>query len=327
MKESNKSLISGLTVIIFVVVLVALVGMFAIRPQEVLVMGEVDATEYRVSNKVPGRIDSLYVKEGQMVKAGDTLAHIFSPQVDAKMMQASAAKSAASAQSRKAKTGAREQQVQMAYQVWQKAQAAVEVYRKSYERVKGLHEKGVLSAQKFDEVDAQYKAAQADCVAAEQQYLMAKEGARQEDIAAAAALVNQAGGAVAEVQSYLDDSYLIAPSDGEVVEIFVKRGDLIGTGSPVMSILDMRDSWLFFSVREDLLKDMKPGAEVNVRIPALGKETHKCRVTRVQAMASYATWRATKTNGQYDVKSFDVKMVPEEKIEDLRPGMTAIVEQ
>ena len=327
MKESNKSLISGLTVIIFVVVLVALVGMFAIRPQEELVMGEVDATEYRVSNKVPGRIDSLYVKEGQMVKAGDTLAHIFSPQVDAKMMQASAAKSAASAQSRKAKTGAREQQVQMAYQVWQKAQAAVEVYRKSYERVKGLHEKGVLSAQKFDEVDAQYKAAQADCAAAEQQYLMAKEGARQEDIAAAAALVNQAGGAVAEVQSYLDDSYLIAPSDGEVVEIFVKRGDLIGTGSPVMSILDMRDSWLFFSVREDLLKDMKPGAEVNVRIPALGKETHKCRVTRVQAMASYATWRATKTNGQYDVKSFDVKMVPEEKIEDLRPGMTALVEQ
>ena len=327
MKESNKSLISGLTVIIFVVVLVALVGMFAIRPQDELVMGEVDATEYRVSNKVPGRIDSLYVKEGQMVKAGDTLAHIFSPQVDAKMMQASAAKSAASAQSRKAKTGAREQQVQMAYQVWQKAQAAVEVYRKSYERVKGLHEKGVLSAQKFDEVDAQYKAAQADCAAAEQQYLMAKEGARQEDIAAAAALVNQAGGAVAEVQSYLDDSYLIAPSDGEVVEIFVKRGDLIGTGSPVMSILDMRDSWLFFSVREDLLKDMKPGAEVNVRIPALGKETHKCRVTRVQAMASYATWRATKTNGQYDVKSFDVKMVPEEKIEDLRPGMTAIVEQ
>ena len=327
MKESNKSLISGLTVVVFVVLLVALVGMFAIRPQEELVMGEVDATEYRVSNKVPGRIDSLYVKEGQVVKAGDTLAHIFSPQVDAKMMQASAAKSAASAQSRKAKTGAREQQVQMAYQVWQKAQAAVEVYRKSYERVKGLHEKGVLSAQKFDEVDAQYKAAQADCAAAEQQYLMAKEGARQEDIAAAAALVNQAGGAVAEVQSYLDDSYLIAPSDGEVVEIFVKRGDLIGTGSPVMSILDMRDSWLFFSVREDLLKDMKPGAEVNVRIPALGKETHKCRVTRVQAMASYATWRATKTNGQYDVKSFDVKMVPEEKIEDLRPGMTAIVEQ
>lgn len=326
MKESNKSLVSGLVVIVSVVALVALVGLFAIRPQKEIVMGEADATEYRVSNKVPGRIDTLYVKEGDRVKAGDTLAHIFSPQVDAKMLQASAAKSAARAQSQKARTGARSQQVQMAFQVWQKAQAAVEVYRKSYERVKGLHEKGVVSAQKFDEVDAQFKAAQADCAAAEQQYLMAKEGAREEDIAAAAALVNQAGGAVAEVQSYLDDSYLVAPADGEVVEIFAKIGDLIGTGSPVMSILDMSDSWLFFSVREDMLGSIQPGASVAVRIPALGEESYSCKVTRVQAMASYATWRATKTNGQYDVKSFDVRMVPESKIDGLRPGMTAILD-
>ena len=326
MKDNNKTLLAGLAVVISAVGIVALVGLFAIHPQKEMITGEVDASEYRVSNKVPGRIDSLYVTEGQHVKAGDTLAHICSPQVEAKMMQATAVKSAASAQSRKAKTGAREQQVQMAYQVWQKAKAAVEVYRKSYERVKGLYEKGVLSAQKFDEVEAQYKVAQADCAAAEQQYLMAKEGARQEDIAAAAALVNQAGGAVAEVQSYLDDSYLIAPSDGEVVEIFAKLGDLIGTGSPVMSILNMDDSWFFFAVREDLLKGINPGDTIQVRIPALGKETYPCQVRRVQAMASYATWRATKTNGQYDVKSFDVKAVPVEKIEGMRPGMTAIVE-
>ena len=317
---------AGLAVVIAAVGIVALVGIFAIHEPKEMIMGEVDASEYRVSNKVPGRIDSLYVKEGDRVKAGDTLAHICSPQVEAKMMQAEAVKNAASAQSRKAKGGAREQQKQMAYQVWQKAKAAVEVYKKSYDRVKGLYEKGVVSAQKFDEVEAQYKVAQADCAAAEQQYLMAKEGAQQEDIAAAAALVNQAGGAVAEVQSYLDDSYLIAPSDGEVVEIFAKLGDLIGTGSPVMSILNMDDSWMFFAVREDLLKGINPGDTLQVRLPALGKETHPCEVRRVQAMASYATWRATKTNGQYDVKSFDVKVVPLQHIEGMRPGMTAIVE-
>ena len=317
---------AGLAVVIAAVGIVALVGVFAIHEPKETIMGEVDATEYRVSNKVPGRIDSLYVKEGDRVKAGDTLAHISSPQVEAKMMQAEAVKNAASAQSRKAKGGAREQQKQMAYQVWQKAKAAVEVYKKSYDRVKGLYEKGVVSAQKFDEVEAQYKVAQADCAAAEQQYLLAKEGAQQEDIAAAAALVNQAGGAVAEVQSYLDDSYLIAPSDGEVVEIFAKLGDLIGTGSPVMSILNMDDSWMFFAVREDLLKGINPGDTLQVRLPALGKETHPCEVRRVQAMASYATWRATKTNGQYDVKSFDVKVVPLQHIEGMRPGMTAIVE-
>ena len=327
MKENNKTLFAGLAVVIAAVGIVALVGVFAIHEPKETIMGEVDATEYRVSNKVPGRIDSLYVKEGDRVKAGDTLAHISSPQVEAKMMQAEAVKNAASAQSRKAKGGAREQQKQMAYQVWQKAKAAVEVYKKSYDRVKGLYEKGVVSAQKFDEVEAQYKVAQADCAAAEQQYLLAKEGAQQEDIAAAAALVNQAGGAVAEVQSYLDDSYLIAPSDGEVVEIFAKLGDLIGMGSPVMSILNMDDSWMFFAVREDLLKGINPGDTLQVRLPALGKETHPCEVRRVQAMASYATWRATKTNGQYDVKSFDVKVVPLKHIEGMRPGMTAIVEE
>lgn len=326
MKENIKSLMVGLAVVVAAVVVVALVGLFAIRPVPEIVTGEANATEYRVSNKVPGRIDELFVQEGDMVHAGDTLAHINSPQVDAKMQQAAAARSAAAAQSRKANNGARNQQVEMAYQVWQKALAAQEVYRKSYERVKGLYEKGVVSAQKFDEVEAQYKVSQSDALAAEQQYLMAKEGAQNEDIAAAAALVNQAGGAVAEVQSYLDDSWLIAPSDGEVTEVYAKMGDLIGTGSPVMSILDMSDQWISFSIREDKLKDVKVGSEVTVNIPALGDQKYQCTVKKIQAMMSYATWRATKTAGQYDVKSFDVKVVPAEGIEGLRPGMTAILD-
>ena len=325
MKENNKSLLAGLAVIIATVVIVALVGIFAIHPQKEIIAGEADAAEYRVSNMVPGHIDSLYVKEGALVRRGDTLAHIASRQVDAKMLQAEAARSAASAQSRKAQHGARSQQKEMAYQVWQKAKAAEEVYRKSYERVKGLQEKGVVAQQKLDEVEAKYKVAQADCAAAEQQYLMAQEGAQREDIDAAAALVGRAGGAVAEVQSYLDDSYLIAPCDGEVVEIFAKLGDLIGTGSPVMSILDMNDCWFYFAVREDMLKDINTGSTVQVRIPALGNQTYACTVRKVQAMASYATWRATKTNGQYDVKSFDVKVVPQEGIAGLKPGMTAII--
>ena len=291
--------------VIATVVTILIVGILALKPQKELITGEADASEYRVSNMVPGHIDTLYVKEGDRVRRGDTLAHIASRQMDAKMLQAEAARSAASAQSRKAQAGARSQQKEMAYQVWQKAKAAEEVYRKSYERVKGLKEKGVVSAQQYDEVEAKYKVAQADCAAAEQQYLMAKEGA----------------------QSYLDDSYLIVPCDGEVVELFAKVGDLIGTGSPVVSILDMDDSWFFFAVREDRLQDINVGATVQVRIPALGEQTYSGTVRKVQAMASYATWRATKTNGQYDVKSFDVKVVPLEHIEGLKPGMTAILEQ
>ncbi|MCR5193524.1 MAG: efflux RND transporter periplasmic adaptor subunit [Bacteroidales bacterium] len=327
MKENNKTLLAGLAAVISAVAIVALVGLFAIHPQKEMIMGEADATEYRVSNMVPGHIDQIFVEEGDMVRAGDTIAHISSRQVDAKMVQAKAARSAASAQSRKAKGGAREQQIQMAYQVWQKAKAAEEVYKKSYDRVKGLYDKGVVSAQQYDEVNAKYRAAQADCAAAEQQYLMAKEGAQSEDIDAAAALVNRAGGAVAEVQSYLDDSYIIAPCDGEVVEMYVKMGDLVGTGAPVASILDNSDNWFNFSIREDLLQDIKSGENVKIRIPALGDKTFDAKVRNVKAMASYATWRATKTLGQYDVKSFDVKVVPTETIDGLRPGMTAILEK
>ena len=151
------------------------------------------------------------------------------------------------------------------------------------------------------------------------------EGARDEDKLAAQALVAQASGAVSEVQSYIDSRYLVAPCDGEVVEIYPRRGELVGTGSPVMSVLDMGDVWFSFSVREDMLRDLKVGSEADVYIPALGEQTYKARVTQLKAMASYATWRATKMTGQYDVKSFDVKLVPTEPIADLRPGMTVII--
>ncbi len=326
MKETNKSLLAGLAVVIVTVGVVMLVGLLAIHPEKEIISGETDAAEYRVSNMVPGHVDTIFVEEGDRVHRGDTLAHIASRQVNAKMQQAEAARDAASAQSRKARGGARSQQVEMARQVWQKAQAAEEVYRKSYERIKGLKEKGVVSAQQYDEIEAKYKVAQADCAAAEQQYLMAKEGAQREDIDAAAALVGRAGGAVAEVQSYLDDSYLIAPCDGEVVELFAKQGDLLGTGSPVVSIVNLDDTWMNFAVREDRLAGMEVGGIVKVNIPALGKQTYPCTVRRMQAMASYATWRSTKIGGQHDVKNFDVKVVPQAPIKGLRPGMTAIID-
>ena len=327
MKNSTKSLWIGLGVVIAVVLIVAMIGLFAIRPEPEVIMGEISASEYRVANKVPGRIDTIFVAEGQSVMMGDTLAYVSSPEVDAKMQQAKAARSAANAQSVKAHNGARQQQIASAYEMWQKAQVGEGIAKKSYDRVQGLYEKNVVSAQKRDEVEAQYNAAVATANAAKQQYEMALEGARDEDKLAAQALVAQAAGAVSEVQSYIDSRYLVAPCDGEVVEIYPKRGELVGTGSPVMSVLDMGDVWFTFSVREDMLRDLKVGAEVDVFIPALGEQTYKARVTQVKAMASYATWRATKMTGQYDVKSFDVKLVPVEPIDDMRPGMTVIVKQ
>lgn len=325
LNRSSRNLLIGLGTVIAVVVIVSMIGLYALKPEPEVISGEVSASEYRVSNKVPGRLDTIYVKEGARVKEGDTIAYVSSPEVDAKMMQAKAARSAATAQSSKAKNGARQQQVEAAKDMWEKAKVGEEIAKKSYDRVQGLYEKQVVTAQKRDEVEAQYRAAVATASAARQQYEMALEGARAEDRMAAQALVAQATGAVTEVQSYIDSRYLLAPCNGEVVDIYPKRGELVGTGSPVMSILDMGDVWFTFSIREDLLKGMQVGSEVEVEIPALGKERYKAQVKQIKAMASYATWRATKMSGQYDVKSFDVKVVPTETIEGMRPGMTVLL--
>lgn len=325
MNKTQKSITIGIIIVIGIVALVALIGVIVLRPEPETLMGEVAASEYRVANKVPGRVETIYVAEGANVKAGDTLAYIYSPEVNAKMEQAKAARNAANAQSMKAQRGAREQQINGAYEMWQKALVGVDIAKKSFDRVQSLYDKKVVSAQKRDEVEAQYQAAVATANAAKSQYDLAIAGAQEEDKQAASALVDQANGAVMEVNSYINERYLISPADGEVTDIFPKRGDLVGTGSPVMNILDMSDVWFSFSVREDLLKGMEVGSVVQVQIPALGEQSYPARVSYMKAMASYATWRATKTNGQYDVRSFDLKLMPQSPISGLRPGMTAII--
>ena len=324
--QKEGSLLLGLIALLTVVVIVAVVGVLALRPEKTLIQGEAEAAEYRVSGKVPGRIEMYLYEEGEQVKKGDTLVVIYSPEVEAKKAQALAAREMAEAVNQKAKNGAQREQIQGAYELYQKAKAGEEIYRKSYERVQRLYEKGVVSAQKRDEVEAQYKAAEATVKAARSQYQMALSGAREEDKAAAEAQVAKVDGILQEVAAAEAERYLLSPCDGEISEIFPNPGELVGQGSPVMAILDMTDTWFMFSVREDILPNFKEGSQINVKIPALGDEkVYPLVVTYVKAMGTYATWRSTKQNGGYDVRTFDVKCRPITPIEGLRPGMTALV--
>lgn len=325
MSEKKQSILLGIIAIVAVVVVVALVGVFAIQPEEILITGEAEATEYRVSGKIPGRIDMFLAEEGDHVRKGDTLVIINSPELLAKKDQAMAARSAAEAQNQKAIHGARKEQIEGAYELLQKAQVGEDVYRKSYERVSAMYEKGVLSAQKKDEVEAQYKAAVATRRAAETQYRMALNGAQEEDKMAAQALVDRADGAIKEVMSYESELFLTSPVDGEVSARYPKVGELVGQGAPIMSVIDLTDTWFTFAIREDMLRDIHMDTQLMIRIPALGDNIYPVRVTYIQVMASYATWRATKANGEYDVKTFNVKARPIADIPNLRPGMTAIV--
>jgi HlyD family secretion protein len=327
-KNSTVSLLVGLIALTIVIVVLGVIGYLLSKPQDLILQGYTEATEYRVSGKVPGRIEAFIFREGDKVRKGDTVVLIDSPEIRAKMMQASAAHSAAEAQNRKASGGARQELIMGAYEMWQKAKAGVDIAQKSYNRILNLYKQEVVSAQKKDEAEAMYNSAVATEKAAKAQYDMAKNGAQKEDKEAARAMVDYSQGAVTEVNSYLSEISLVAPASGEVSATFPKVGELVGTGAPIMTITDLDDIWFTFNIREDLLKEIKVGTILKIKIPALSDNTlYEAKVTYMQAMASYATWKATKVSGQFDVKTFEIKAVPVKKIPDLRPGMSVLMDR
>lgn len=323
-KTQHTNVLLAILCFALMVIVVAVIGFFTLGNEPEFIQGQMDVTEYRVSSKVPGRILRICKHEGDYVHVGDTLAILDAPEVRAKSAQANAVEDAASAMSQMAQSGARQEQIQGAYQLWQQAKAALEIHEKSYQRVQHLFDEGVLSAQKRDEAYAQYTAAQAQAKAAESQYNMAVNGARREERMAAAAKVQQAKGVVDEVSSYIGETVQIAQMEGEVTDVYPQVGELVGTGSPIMSVAVMSDMWGSFNVREDQLKGMKVGDEIEAYLPAFDK-TLKMKVYYMKDLGSYAVWKATKANGRYDLKTFEVKARPVEKLDGLRPGMSVVI--
>lgn len=325
MAKKNYNLIMGLSALVAIVLIISFVGYWVSKPKPHVIQGEVEASDYRISCMVPGHVTELYCREGQQVRKGDTVAFIDSPQVRAKLAQAQAARSAAMAQSNKASNGARREQIAGAYELWQQALVQEDVMKRSLERMQKLYDQKVVAAQKYDEVKARYEASAAQARAAKSQYDMALSGARNEDKAAAAALVHQAEGAIQEVDSYLNELYLVSPADGIISSIYPKQGELVGQGSPVMTVTDLQDVWFTFNIREDQLHGMNVGDELTVSVPALDGATLQASVNYMAVRESYATWKATKESDMYDAKTFEVRAVPVTALAGLRPGMTVLV--
>ena len=326
-EKKERSLVVGLIALIVIIVVLALIGLFLLKPEPQIIQGQAEATQVRVSGKLPGRVVEFTVEEGQHVLAGDTLVHIHSSLVEAKLSQAEAMETVAKAQNKKVDSGTRVELLNSAYDMWQQAQAGLTIAKKTYERMQSLYKKGVVSEQKRDEAEAAYKAMVATESAAKSQYEMAKAGAQAEDKAAAAAMVAAAQGSVAEVESILSDSYLTAPTDGEISDIFPNVGELVSLGAPIMNVLKLDDMWVSFNVREDLLENLTMGAEVQAIIPALENKEVTLKVFYIRDMGSYAVWRATKVTGQYDAKTFQVKARPVEPVDNLRPGMSVLLKR
>lgn len=323
-QRENKILMVAMGVMVAICIVLAIIGFCFLDKTDEIVEGQADATSIRISGKLPGRVVKLYVHEGDLVKAGDTLVHIHSSLADAKLMQAEGMETVARTQNQKVDAGTRKQIIQAARDMVSQAEAAVGITQKTYTRMENLFKDGVVSEQKRDEAKAAYDAAVAAHRAAQSQLDLAISGAQKEDKESAAAMVDVAKGGVAEVQSLLEDQYLIAPCDGQIDQVYPEESELVSLGAPIMSLLKISDKWVTFNVREEYLKDMPLGGQIEVMIPALDKKKVKAKIYYVRDLGSYATWQATKATGQWDSKTFEVKAHPLETLPELRPGMTVV---
>ncbi|WP_434504199.1 HlyD family secretion protein [Prevotella sp.] len=322
-KSQHNNILLAVLGFTLVVVVVGLIGFFTLGKQDETIQGEVEVSEYRVSCKLPGRIVELRVKEGDYVHVGDTLAILEIPEIDAQKKVAQATGNAAKALQDLTDAGARKEQIQGAYELVQQAKAAEDIAKKSYTRMQHLYDEGVMSGQKRDEAFAAYKATEAQVKAAQSQYELARNGAREQEKRIAANNAKAAQSTVDVVSSLLKETVQIAQVEGEVSDVYPKVGELVGMGSPIMSISIMSDKWGTFNIREDQLKGMKIGDTFTAFIPAFNKDI-RMKVYYIKDQGSYAVWKATKTTGQYDLKTFEVKAHPIDKLDGLRPGMSLI---
>lgn len=296
------------------------------QPKPIEVQGEVEATQVKVASKLIGRIDSLPLHKGDFVKKGQLLFTLKSPEIDAKLEQAKAALKGAKAQNSKAIAGADVEDIQAAYDSYLKAQSAFELAQKTFERVNNLYKEGVLPAQKRDEAETQFKVSRETASAAKALWEKVKKGARAEDKESAISLVDRAQGAIKEIESYITETRIYAPCDGEVSNIIAELGELVNAGYPVVTLMKLNDCWITFNLREDLLASIRMGSVFTAKFPALGNKDVTLKVSFINPMGSFATWNATKTSGDFDMRTFEVHAVPVEKVEGLRPGMSALVD-
>lgn len=321
----NRKIIWSAIIIITLIIIVALVGYHLKHSEPIILQGTVECTTYRASSKIAGRIEKMNLHEGQHVTKGELLYTLSTPELNAKLQQAEAAKNAATALDQKALAGARIQQIEAARNLWQKAQAGRVLSQRTFERVKTLYKQGVVAAQKFDEAEANYQAMVASEAAAKAQYELALDGASKEDKEAAAAQVQQAEGAINEVESYISDAMVYSPVDGEISSIIAEQGELVGSGYPVVSIIDTTDIWATFNVKETLLPKIKIGGKMVAYITALDRDI-EFEIRYISVQADFATWSATRTQGGFDIRTFAVKAYPIGNTEGLRPGMSVLID-
>lgn len=325
MKISNKILFALFVIVLFVILTLSVLGIFLMKEKDIVLQGQIEAEEYNISGLLPGRIENIYVKKGQYVEKGDTLIHVISKEVIAEYEAQKSLENAATLQSEKIDSGSRKELVSIAKELWDGTKADLNLAKTTYERISALYEDSIVSLQRRDEVEAIYKSALAAERAAYYQYKLAVDGAQEQDKASAKAMAKAAQSNTEVVNALLKDSKLTSPISGQVATIALNEGELSSIGTSLMTIVDIGNPYLILNVREDLLINFKIGNDVLCDIPALGLKDVPFIINYISPLGSFATWKATKDTGGYDLRTFEIQAIPKYKVNDLRPGMSVLI--
>ncbi len=312
--------------VVIVLVAVTVLIVRAIIPNKEIVTGMVEVDEIDIASKIPGRIDSLFVRQGDMVIKGQILAKLQSKEIDARVEQARGAMEAARAKLDMATKGARQEEKEAVEKQYMQTVHQYELAEKTFNRIQKVYQDSVVSTQERDQVEFQYMVAKEQMEAASAKYHMVLKGAREEEIRGARGLFHQAENAYAEAKAYQAEAELISPINGQISNKIASAGEMAAAGYPLFTVINPDDAWIVVQLREDKIEQVKIGGIALAVFPALGKDKHEVNVTHIAAMADFAAWKATNQKGDFDLKTFEIHLRPEKPIPGLRAGMTARVE-
>ena len=321
----TKILLISFIVILLTILSLSILGILLMKDKEIVLQGQIEAEEYNISGLLPGRIERIYVKKGESVNKNDTLVHIISQEVIAEYEAQKALENAASLQSDKIDAGSRKELISITKELWDGTKADLKLAKTTYNRIKALYDDNIVSKQRLDEAEAIYKSALAAERAAYYQHQIAVEGAQEQDKESARAMAVAAQNNSEVVKALLNDARLTAPISGEVAAISLNEGELTSIGTSIMTILDIDNPYLVLNVREDLLQHFQMGETILCYIPALGLKEVPFIINHISPLGSFATWKATKETGGYDLRTFEIQAVPKSKVYGLRPGMSGLI--
>jgi HlyD family secretion protein len=327
-KKNARTATRAPSIIVGVVaaVVVALSVFYLLRPEPLLVQGEVDATRLDIAARVDGRVKEIPVERGQNVPAGAVLVRIDNPETFAKHEQMRAAKVVAEAQLANVLVGTRVETIAARKAEMERAQAALVLAQKTFDRTHTLTEQGNSPQSRLDQMTDSLHESERAVDQAKSAYDQAVNGYTKEERAIARANVEKANADIQSVQSIIDQLVVYAPIASQVYQRNVEPGEYVSPGVPLVTLIDLADVWIHFDLREDLVKSLKVGDRFDVRIPALGERLVTVEVKLIAAKGEYASWRATRATGDFDLRTFSIRAHPVQPVPELRPGMSAYLD-